>query len=158
MSGAVLLPCWLFGLRCPSTGAYRLLCGAPSWWKNGSLQECSCHWVLPRTTTANVFVPSVSHNHPLPPQETLQFYQLGLNPTLMRSLLFSPCPGAHETLCVASKSGVSVSPSLVEFLQSNTTGLQSDSLEAPPPIARPPGWGAWCGAQNFHSCGRTFVV
>ena len=33
-----------------------------------------------------------------------------------------------------------------------------DSLRAPPPIARPPGWEAWCGAQKFHSSGRVSVV
>ena len=31
MVDAVFLPCWLFGLRCPSTGAHRLLGGARSW-------------------------------------------------------------------------------------------------------------------------------
>ena len=31
MSGAVFPPCWLFGLRHPSAGAYRLLGGARSW-------------------------------------------------------------------------------------------------------------------------------
>ena len=33
-----------------------------------------------------------------------------------------------------------------------------DSLWAPPPIVGSPGWEAWHGAQNFHSCGRTSVV
>ena len=34
-------------------------------------------------------------------------------------------PYAHTTLCVPSKSGVSVSPSLVKVLQSNPASLQS---------------------------------
>ena len=34
-------------------------------------------------------------------------------------------PSAHETLCAPSKSGVSVSPSPVEVLQSNPASLQS---------------------------------
>ena len=49
--------CWwvglcshLVGLRWPSTGAYKLLGGARSWWKYGSLQEGSHQWVLLRTT------------------------------------------------------------------------------------------------------------
>ena len=46
----------------------------------------------------------------------------------MRSLLFSLGPGAHETLCTPSKSGVSVSPSPVKFLCSHPTGLQSQIL------------------------------
>ena len=32
---------------------------------------------------------------------------------------------------------------------------KSNSLGAPPPFVRPSGWGAWRGAQNFHSYGRT---
>ena len=47
----------------------------------------------------------------------------------MRSLLFFLGPGVHkETLCVPSKSGVSVSPSPVEFLVSNPGGLQNHIL------------------------------
>ena len=45
-------------------------------------------------------------------------------------LLWGQCsfpldPCAHKTFCVSSKSEVSVSPSPVEVLQSNPTGLQS---------------------------------
>ena len=43
----------------------------------------------------------------------------------MGSLLLPPDPDAHTTLCVPSKSGVSVSPSPVEVLQSNPASLQS---------------------------------
>ena len=39
---AMFPPCWLFGLRCSSTGAYRRLGGARPWWENGGLQESSC--------------------------------------------------------------------------------------------------------------------
>ena len=41
------------------------------------------------------------------------------------SLLLPLGPDAHTTLCVPSKSGVSVSPSPVELLQSIPTRLQS---------------------------------
>ena len=49
------------------------------------------------------------------------------------SLLWGHCsfplgPGAHKILCVPSRSGVSVSPSPVEILQSNPAGLQSQIL------------------------------
>ena len=37
-------------------------------------------------------------------------------------------PGVHGTLCAPSKIGVSVSPSPVEFLQSNPAGFQSQIL------------------------------
>ena len=43
----------------------------------------------------------------------------------MGSLLLLLGPDAHTTLCVPSKSGVSVSPSPVEILQSNPASLQS---------------------------------
>ena len=43
----------------------------------------------------------------------------------MGSLLLSLCPNMHTTLCVPFKSGVSVSPSPVEVLQSNPTSLRS---------------------------------
>ena len=67
MGGAGFPPCWLFGLRQPSPGGYRLFGGA-----NGRLQEGSRQVVLPRSYAASVLVPSVSHCHPLPLQETLQ--------------------------------------------------------------------------------------
>ena len=46
----------------------------------------------------------------------------------MRSLLFHLGPGMHKSLCAPSKSGVSLSPSPVESLQSNPIGLQSQML------------------------------
>ena len=67
MGGAVFPPCWLFGLRQPSTGAYWLFGGA-----NGGLQEGSHVGLLPRTSAASVLVPVVSHVRPLPLPETLQ--------------------------------------------------------------------------------------
>ena len=61
----------------------------------------------------------------------------------MGSLLLPLGPDVHTTLCVPSKSGVSVSPSPVEVLQSNPASLQSlDSPGIPPPVAGPPGWEA----------------
>ena len=46
----------------------------------------------------------------------------------MRSPLFPLGPGVPETLYAPSKSRVSVSPSPVEFLLSNPTGLQSQMV------------------------------
>ena len=43
----------------------------------------------------------------------------------MGSLFLPLDPDVHTTLCVPSKSGVSVSPSPVEVLQSNPTSFQS---------------------------------
>ena len=53
---------------------------------------------------------------PPPSQETLQDQQVGLAQAPLQSLLFPLGPGVHETLCAHSKSGISVSPSPVEFL------------------------------------------
>ena len=66
-----------------------------------------------------------------PPQETLQVHQVGLAQASMKSLLFSLGPSVHETLCTFSKSGVSVSPGSVEFLQSGPAGLLSQMLWGP---------------------------
>ena len=48
--------------------------------------------------------------------------------SLMRSLLLSLGPGTHLTSCAPSKSGVSISHSLLEFLRSNSTAFQSKIL------------------------------
>ena len=91
---------------------------------NGGLWEGSRQGVLPRTSAARVLVLTVSHCHPPPLQKTLLHQQVGLVQSFMRSPLLPLGPDAHTTLCVPSKSGVSVSPSPVEVLQSNPTRLQ----------------------------------
>ena len=83
---------------------------------NGGLWEGSHQGVLPRTSAASVLVLTVRHSHPLPLQETLQHQQVGLVQSPMGSLLLPLAPDVHTTLCVPSKSGVSVSPSPVEVL------------------------------------------
>ena len=147
MGGTEFPPCLLFGLRRPSTWGYRLFDRA-----NGGLREDSCQVVLPRTSFASVLVPTVSHSHPA---------SAGDPPTLAgRSGSVSygvtaPFPGS----CVLSKSGVSVSPSPVEALQSNPTSRQSlIPWEFLLPLPDPQSCEAWCGAQNFHSNGWTSVV
>ena len=92
---------------------------------NGGLREGSCQGVLPRTSAASILVLTVSHSHPPPLQETLQHQQVRLVQSPLGSLLLPLCSDAHTTLCVPSKSGVSVSPSPVEVLQSNPASLQS---------------------------------
>ena len=92
---------------------------------NGGLWEGSHQGVLPRTSAASVLVLTVNHIQPPPLQETLQHQQVGLVQSPLGSLLLPLGPDMHTTLCVPSKSGVSVSPSSVEVLQSNPSGLQS---------------------------------
>ena len=84
--------------------------------------------LLLRTTTASVFVPAVSHSHPAPPQETLQYQQLSLPLSPVRSLLFTLGAGVHKTLYAPSKSGISVSLSPVEFLRTKPAALQKQML------------------------------
>ena len=140
MAGAVFPPCSLFGLRLPSPGAYRLLGGV-----NGSFQEGSCQWVLPRSAAASVFAPPVSHSHPPPLQETLQYQQV-VWPTFLWGTAFFPWVRCAQVLCVPSKGGVSVSPSPVIPVIKPRWPSKPYSLGAPPPIARPPGWEAWQAA------------
>ena len=92
---------------------------------NDCFWEGSGQGALPRTSDASVLVPTVSHSHLPPLQETLQHWQVGLVQSPLGSLLLPLGPDVHTTLCVPSKSGVSVSPSPVEVLQSNSTRLQS---------------------------------
>ena len=92
---------------------------------NDRLPEGSRQVAPPRTSAASVPIPTASHSHPLPPQETLQHQQVGLAQSPLGSLLLPLGPDVHTTLCVPSKSGVSVSPCPVEVLQSNPTSLQS---------------------------------
>ena len=72
---------------------------------NGGLWEGSRQGVLPRTSAASVLVPTVSHSHPPPLQETLQHQQVGLVQSPLGSLLLPLGPDVHTTLCVPSKSG-----------------------------------------------------
>ena len=67
----------------------------------------------------------VKQSHPPPLQETLQHQQVGLVQSPPGSLLLPLGPDAHTILCAPSKSGVSVSPSPVEVLQSIPTKVQS---------------------------------
>ena len=100
------------------------------WWENSSLQECSCHLQmdlpeLARTATASVLVHILSHHCPFLCRRPRSISRYVCPNLLCSHLLFSLGPGLHKILCVSSKSGVSVSPSPVEFLQSNLTGLQN---------------------------------
>lgn len=70
---------------------------------------------------------------------------------------FFPWVFMCETLCVPSKSGVCFpQPCRFTVLKPHLSS-KSYSLRAPS-VTRPPGWGAWYGAQNFPSCGRSSVA
>ena len=88
---------------------------------------------MPRSTSQNFCCqcpcPHGEIEPPPPLQETLQHQQVGLVQSPPGSLLLSLGPDVHTTLCVSSKSGVSVSPSPVKALQSIPTRLQSLILQ-----------------------------
>ena len=159
MSGTVFPPCWFFGLRRPSTGAYRILGGARSWWENGSLLEGSHQWAISRDAAASVPVPIVSHSCPCLHRRPSSTRQVGLAQSLMRSLLLSPGSWCTQDTVWALQEWSFCFPQSCEIhVFIPYWPSKPDSLGAPPPIARPLGWGAKCGAQNFHPCGRTSVV
>ena len=141
MGGVEFPSCWLFGLRRPSTGAYRLFGGVMAdFWR----------------VDAKGYFPELL----LPVSLSLQWATA--TPHLCRrasntsryvwfSLLWGHCsfplgPDAHTTLCVPPKSRVSVSPSPVEVLQSNPASLRSlilweFLLPFPDPLVGKPGVG-----------------
>ena len=178
MGGTVFLPYWLFGLKCPSTGAYRLLGGARPCWKNGGLWEGSCQWVLPRTTVSSVFMPAVSQSCPPPLPTPARDLPVPVGRSCQDSYevpAFSPgsCDWPSASLCSlclpclnSSYLRPCVHPPKVELLFPQCFGFpvikpwpwKTNALVAPPPDARTPGWGVWHKVQNFHFCGRTSVI
>ena len=106
MSGAVFPPCWLFGLRGPSTGAYRLLLGP------------GLDAKIVTSRRAHVFEYSLRL---LPPVSVLSPQSATVDPCFIRRpskthrqfwsrLLWSHCfalgSGACENLCAPSKIGI----------------------------------------------------
>ena len=87
----------------------------------------------------------MSHNHPVSAGDP-PVLAGGSNPGSYEVTAFPLGPGGHKILCVTTESGVSVCPSIVEFLESNPIGLHSQMLwglllPMPNPQAREPGVG-----------------
>ena len=66
MGWAAFPPCWLFGLRYLSAGAYRLMTWSRSWGRDCDLQEDSYQWILPQSTSIRSLSLEWGHSH-LPP-------------------------------------------------------------------------------------------
>ena len=130
-----------------------------AWLKNGGHQEGSHQWVLPRNSTAGVFIPAVSRIHPtchtFTGHPAISAGRSG--PGSHEVTAFSRVPGVPETLCASSKSGVSLCPGLWISCEQTLLAFKARCSGASPKTS-PPHWGASCGAQNFYSCGRTFVI
>ena len=122
------VPALLFGLRCPSTGVHRLFgvgqVLVPKWQSPGQFTlmdapQCTHHWCP--CPHSEPHLPSTFTGDPLRPAGRS-------GPGSYEVTAFALGPGAHETLCAPSQSGVSVSPSPVELLHSSAAGLQSQML------------------------------
>ena len=97
-----LLVAWLEAVQPQSLCALRRV--------NGVLQEGSCLGVPPRTADASAPIPVARHCWLMPPQETLQHWQVGLVQSPVGSLLLFPgswC-ALDQGMFVPSKNGVSV--------------------------------------------------
>ena len=144
MSGAVFPPCWLSGLRHPSTGAYRLLggpgLGAYDPGKMSGFSESSCRWHSDISATG-VHIPKVSYSLPPPSQKTLQDQQVGLAQAPMKSLLL-----LWVLVCVRPW----VHPPWVEFF---TPVLWSSCTQAPLAFKAKYSGGSssWCQTRRLGS-------
>lgn len=109
--------------------------------------------IFPRSTTASVLVPAMSHSRPLPPQETLWYEQVSLIQSLPRWLLFFPW-WAQDLV---------YTPQEWSFWFRQTCGIpvikshwpsKAYSLENLPPVARPSAWGANVGLRTLSTVGE----
>lgn len=103
---------------------------------------CHCHCLCPYNEP----------HPPLPPKEALQCQQVNLRQSLMRSLPFPWIFVCMGTCVCPFRMGISVSPSLVEFLQSSTAGLQSQILwELWLPLPGPQAGKTGIGLRTFNA-------
>ena len=154
MGGAGFPPCWLFGLRQPNTGAYLgYLVGLMTDSVRAHAKEYFPELLLPVSLS--------------PQWATSTPASAGDSPTLAgRSGSVSlgvtaPSPGSqctHYFVCGLQEWSLCFPQSCRSPAIKSHYASKSDSLGIPPPVAGPPGWEAWRGAQNLHSSGWTSVV
>ena len=155
MGGAVFLPCLLFGLRHPSTGAV-------GWGQVKMAASRRAHTIeyTPIPLPPVFLSPRWPQPPPAFPGDATEPAKTSVSGSY-EVTDFSLGPSAHKTLCAPSNStelsfcfaqfcGVSV---IRPYWPSKPSALRSPSLNA-----RPPGWAAWCEAQNSHFCERTSVI
>ena len=147
MGGVGFPPFCLFGLRQPNTGAYlgsllRLIADSG---------RAHCQGVLPRTSAASVLVLMVRHSHP--PASAGDPPTLAGRSGSVSYGVTAPSPGSrctHCFVCALQEWSLCVPQSCRSTAIKPRMPSKSDSLGIPPPIAGPPGWEAWRGAQNLH--------
>ena len=140
--GAVFLPCWLFGLRLPSTWTVRLLGGVSKWPYLGIKMTS-------RITYSNECSPvplpalSLSSEWVTLPPFSIGEPQVGLAHTPMKPFLFPLGPSAHPPRVVSLFSPSCLVPTVKAQWPS-----KPNALDAPLQNARLSDLGVWCGAQN----------
>ena len=92
-------------------------------------------WILPGISITS-FHELRATATPFLPRRSPEGQPEGLALTPYKVAVFALGPGEHETLCVPSKNGVSLSQSLVELLQSSLLPFKAKCSGAPPPITR----------------------
>ena len=150
MLGTVFPLCWCIGLACSNPGAFKLLGRARSWWEHGSLQEVSCQWVLPRTTATTVSVPTESQSHTLTSPGAPLRPACRSHPVSYEVSAFSLRCSAYETLCVPSKRGKLLLPSVLwSSYDQALLAFKVNTLEVHPFNASPPECGAEMGLRTL---------
>ena len=107
-------PCWLFGLRHPSTGDCRLLGGARPQCQYCTLQESSCQSIFPGASATSVLDTTVSHSHPHLPRRPSKSTGRSLFPRLLWSHCFV-LVAVHVKSCVSPPRRNSCNPALMAF-------------------------------------------
>ena len=137
MGGAVFPPCWLFFLRQPSTGDYKLFGRA-----NGGLQEGSCPWVLPRTSAVTVLSLSAGDLLTLAYRScSVSYGSTAPSPWVLVHTLLCVCPPRACSLCFPQSCW---SPAIKFHWPS-----KSNSLGIPPPLLDPQVWKPDVGLRTF---------
>ena len=154
MGGAGFPPCWLSGLRRPKTGEYLFsLVGLMADSGRAHAKEYFPELLLPVSLSSGWATATTAASAGDPPTLAGRSGSVSYRVTAL-------CPGSwctHYFVCALQEWSLC-------FLQSCRSlgfprlGFKVWFSGIPPPIARPPGWEAWRGAQNLHSSVWTSVV
>lgn len=151
MGVAVFPPCQLFGLRYPSTGAYKLLdearfqCQGPKMSASSQSSHSSPVCLPPD------FITTESLSCPFPSQEIQQYQQVGLAPGFGGVTACSVTQCAQD-LCVHPPRVESLFPSLWNSAVKPCQPSKPEVLRLP--WCQAPRLGAWHGTQSLYSVGK----
>ena len=124
------------------------------WWPPGELTLRNIPWGLRYQCPC----PTVGHSQSPPLQETLQNLQVGLTRAPVESLLCLGSQGTWTLVCTLQEWSLcfpqSCGAPALKCLWPFKAKCSRDSSSG----CQTPIWGAWRGAQNSHSSGRTSTV